>query len=170
MSRNRFNRGNRDRAAASSLPPVTVGDPAGLFEDEDLVPGIEEIGANATRLDAVLAGEAPLPDELPEPEPEGDPGEARYVIRARQIDRFNTIRKRVRLTPAVCEVCGVDFVSINQRRLSRGGEPVQYEDLSERQQEDMRALVAEHKRLHHTSADRHIIRESELPKEWLGRR
>jgi hypothetical protein len=111
------------------------------------------------------------------PDPEADlisslvDGERRFVIRERQVDRFTVIRKRVELTPAVCDVCGTDFVTVNRSHLSVNGElPDSFEDLSDQQKSDMKALVAEHKRLHHTAADRHIVTESELPREWLGRR
>jgi hypothetical protein len=119
-------------------------------------------------LPPVTVGEGPdLEDEF-----EQD-GPATYVVHSKQLDRFNTVRTRVKVTPAVCDICGIDFVALNRARLgaANGGvEPMDFDSLTPRQREDMAALVAEHKRLHHTSADKHIVTEAELPKEWLGRR
>lgn len=146
-------RNARAEALAQELPAVFVG------EDFETVAPIEEIE------DAPLS---PAPDPVVEDDAEAE-AEERYVLRSRVVDRFNTIRTRVLVTPAVCDVCGTDFVEVNRRKLGIDSEGT-YASLSPAQKDDMKALVAEHKRRVHTGADLHIATRGELAKEWLGRR
>ena len=37
------------------------------------------------------------------------PVKRRFIIYAQQIDKYNILRKRVLLTPAVCDQCGLDL-------------------------------------------------------------
>lgn len=89
-------------------------------------------------------------DEANEPE---------YIVRKIPIDKFNTKHIRIELTPSVCSICGFD---IAEKRHGRWG----LVPVSERKV--VIEALAEHKKVVHTLGDLHIVKKSQLPKQWLG--
>jgi predicted Zn-ribbon and HTH transcriptional regulator len=83
-----------------------------------------------------------------------------YITKETPVDKFNVIRTRIELTPAVCDKCGFDVAARNG--LGR------YEDMSEAMQAQVAAAIKEHKDLVHTIATDLVVSEDEVPTEWLG--
>jgi hypothetical protein len=84
----------------------------------------------------------------------------KYIIHSTRIDKHNTRRIRIELTPAVCEQCGFDFC----RRNDLGS----YWDLSADMQKTCREGVQAHIEQAHSSMNASIIAHEELPGRWLG--
>lgn len=67
--------------------------------------------------------------------------EKRYVIKQIRVDALNIIRRRVEITPAVCDECGED--------LCRAAKLPPYEDLDPKNQALVKLLVQKHKEAYH---------------------
>lgn len=95
-----------------------------------------------------------------------DDGTDRFIMHSQQIDTHTIKRTRVKLTPAVCEKCGLDLLRLaySQNKTSTDV----FEDLPEEIQVIMPQLVAKHKQIQHSIADDLII--THRPKKWLSGR
>lgn len=114
-----------------------------------------------------------LLDDLIQPEPakeEINPNEDKYIINSRQIDTHTIKRTRVKITPAVCDVCGFDVAKLayEQNKLAS---PI-FEDLTPEIQTVLTQAVLKHKQVVHTAADNLIVSGSQLrkTKKWLSGR
>lgn len=114
-----------------------------------------------------------LLDDLLQPEPvkeEVNPNEDKYIINSRQIDTHTIKRMRVKVTPAVCDVCGFDVAKLayEQNKLAT---PI-FSDLTPEIQTVLQQAVLKHKQVAHTAADNLIVSESQLKKtkRWLSGR
>lgn len=88
-----------------------------------------------------------------------DSNEPEYINQRIYIDKFNEKVVRVELTPSVCRICGFDVAA---KRHGRWGlVPKEERNIVEQ-------ALAAHKREVHTLGDLHIVKKSELPKQWLG--
>jgi hypothetical protein len=97
---------------------------------------------------------------IPENEPEvNDPDDPDYIIHNIWIDKFNSKAVRIEVTPSVCRICGFDVAKAKHERW--GLVPA-----SERK--TVIEALAEHKKVVHTLGDLHIIKKSQLPRQWLG--
>lgn len=85
--------------------------------------------------------------------------EPEYIVRKIFIDKFNQKHIRIELTPSVCSVCGFD---VAEKRHGRWG----LVPVSERK--TVVEALAEHKKVVHTLGDLHIVKKSQLPRQWLG--
>lgn len=83
------------------------------------------------------------------------------VITTRRVDKFNTIRKRVELHPAICLECGEDMLQLNNVEGP-------FEDLPATQQQAMKECLEDHKAKAHTRAAKLVIEEEEIAGAWLG--
>lgn len=88
------------------------------------------------------------------------PEQRRFITKETPVDKFNVIRTRIELTPAVCDKCGFDVAARNGL-----GE---YAKMSPELQEQVKSAIAEHKGIVHTIATDLIVEEDEMPTEWLG--
>ena len=84
-----------------------------------------------------------------------------YIINERKVDKFTTLRKRIQLTPAVCEICGMDLID-------NSGSDTAYEDMTRDEQAQVRKAVEKHKELVHSPHSKLIINEDEVPTSYLG--
>lgn len=84
----------------------------------------------------------------------------RYITRTKEVDRFNKVRTRVELTPAVCDECGFDLIAVNNLKA--------YHTLTPEQQDDVAEAVKVHKETAHRPESALIIEEDAMPKHWLG--
>ena len=84
-----------------------------------------------------------------------------WVIRSKRVDQFCTVRTRVLLTPVTCDICGLNLAELNHLP--------PYEDLSPVVQAELKGALADHKRQYHSTADFRVVRESDLPRQWLSR-
>lgn len=114
-----------------------------------------------------------LLDDLLQKEPKEeviDPNEDKYIINAKQIDTHTIKRTRVKLTPAVCTVCGFDVVKLayEQNKLATAN----YYELTEEIQLILKQAMQKHKQVAHTAADNLIVSASDLKrnKKWLSGR
>lgn len=85
---------------------------------------------------------------------------AKYIINSKQIDKVTVLRKRVLLTPAVCDICGFDLCEANKLK--------PYAEMSPAEQKAAREAIDEHKSRFHAPATAQIVEEDQLPKAWLG--
>lgn len=83
-------------------------------------------------------------------------------------DKFTVVRKRVKLTPAVCEECGRDMCEINHRagQLSSAD----YDALTPEEQHLVRVALQKHKERFHTEISSRVITASEAPTSYLKAR
>lgn len=118
----------------------------------------ESAGVNFGLLDEII-----LPEQQKSVE---DPNADRYIMYSRQIDTHTIKRSRVKITPAVCTVCGLDLVKLayDQNKVVSD----KYEDLPEDIQAIMKQLVIRHNQAAHTEADNLII--TKKPQKWLSGR
>jgi hypothetical protein len=124
---------------------------------------VEEPKVDPIEAEAIAAFEAEI-------EQEADAEEAaeaakplsqrQFIVKEFQVDKFNVIRRRVELTPAVCDVCGFDVTERNNLG--------DYDSMPETVRAQVVEAIAEHKRLVHSPAEKLIINEDEVPTEWLG--
>lgn len=84
-----------------------------------------------------------------------------FIINEKKIDKFNTIRNRIVLTPAVCEICGLDLID------NIGGE-VPYNDMTREEKDRVVQAVEKHKELMHTPHSQLIVTEDQIPTSYLG--
>lgn len=112
-------------------------------------------------LDSLIAD---LPQQ-PEEEKPKDPNEPQYIIYSQQIDTKTIKRTRNLLTPAVCNVCGLDLVKLahSQNKVST----TKYSELRPDIQKILSEGVILHKQKQHSTAESLIVGESDLPKRWL---
>ena len=106
---------------------------------------------------------------LPEKEKEVNPDEEKYIINSKRIDAFTTKRIRVRLTPAVCDVCGIDVILLGIEQGKLPEESV-YEKLPENVQLMLQQLIQRHKLQSHSTAENLIISKSQKSRKWLSGR
>lgn len=88
------------------------------------------------------------------------PKKKRFIMKEVVIDKFNTKRFRVLLTPSVCDICAFDVAT------KQGG----WENIAETEKEKVRKAVIEHKRVVHPLNQNLIVNEDEIAKVWLGQR
>ncbi|MEM3145981.1 MAG: hypothetical protein QW838_02855 [Candidatus Nitrosotenuis sp.] len=84
-----------------------------------------------------------------------------FIIREFPIDRFTVLRRRRALLPSTCDFCGFDICEHNKLG--------DFFQLEEGVRVRVLAAVQEHKRLVHTTANKQVISELEMPVSWLGR-
>lgn len=84
----------------------------------------------------------------------------KYILKEKRIDKFNTRRMRVLLTPAVCDICALDMMENNKIKGS-------YEALPEEMKVKLKLAVAEHKKAVHDASTLRIITEDQLPVAYL---
>lgn len=84
----------------------------------------------------------------------------RFITFSKQIDKFNIIRKRVELTPAVCDVCGFDLGHHNNLG--------PFSEMDQQTQAAVKKAIQKHKDEFHNKADALIVNEDELPTQYLG--
>ena len=70
--------------------------------------------------------------------------EPKYVVRQIRVDALNTVRKRVLLTPSVCDECGLD--------LCGPAKLPPFDQMTAPQQELVRMLVVKHKEAYHAAS------------------
>jgi hypothetical protein len=124
---------------------------------------VEEPKQDPIEAEAIAAFEAEIEaeaDVVEAAEAAKPPSKKQFIIRETQVDKFNVIRRRVELTPAVCGVCGFNVAERNNL-----GE---YDKMPETVRAQVVEAIAEHKRLVHSPAEQLIVDEDELPTEWLG--
>lgn len=90
---------------------------------------------------------------------QNDPDDPDCVVRKIFIDKFNTKCIRIEVTPSVCRICGFDVAAARHGRW--GLVPA-----SERK--TVVEALDQHKRVVHTLGDLHIVKKSQLPKQWFG--
>jgi hypothetical protein len=91
-----------------------------------------------------------------------EPKRKRYIIRATVVDKYTIHRKRVLLTPSMCDTHGCAFdIAAKNGFGDWDGVP---------RSERWRILQAleEHKRLAHNNSENYIIEEHQIPTRWLG--
>jgi len=83
-------------------------------------------------------------------------------------DKFTVVRKRVKLTPAVCDECGRDMCEINHRagQLSSA----EYDALSPEEQRLVRVALEKHKERFHTDSSGRVIKATDAPTSFLRAR
>lgn len=84
-----------------------------------------------------------------------------YIITNRRVDKFNTIRKRVLLSPAICRECGEDLLALNSIE-----EP--WEELPKSQQTALMSAMKDHELKTHSRAQALLVDEDEIAGAWLG--
>mgnify|MGYP001569283240 CR=1 FL=1 len=84
----------------------------------------------------------------------------RFIIRQTIIDKFNTVRRRVLLTPSMCTRLGCTFDAASKF----GG----WENAPESQHAVMRVVLIQHDKVAHNSSEDLIVDEEDMPKEWIG--
>lgn len=88
-----------------------------------------------------------------------DPDEPEYIVHKQYIDKFNTKCTRIEITPSVCRVCGFD---VAKSRHGRWGL------VPATERKTVVEALEMHTRTVHTLGDAHIIKKSQLPKQWFG--
>lgn len=84
----------------------------------------------------------------------------RYIISTTPVDKFTKLRKRILLTPAVCEICGFDLLTRNELPA--------WDDLTPEEKQYAIKSIEEHKEKYHSTSNAQIVDEDELPEHWLG--
>lgn len=122
--------------------------------------------AKGRRFVEVAEGEVGAQSDVPEVSVEATPvvapkkkEERRFVVQSRVVDKFNIRRVRIEVTPAVCTICGWDAAAAIG---------IPYADMQVELQAKCAALVEEHKKKVHDKTEARVLRESELPTEYLG--
>jgi len=87
------------------------------------------------------------------------PKKKRFIIRSWIIDKFTTKRKRVELTPSVCDVCAFDIAAEKHGN---------WDGVPEARKADVLQAVIEHKREMHPIREDLIVDEDDMPQQWLG--
>lgn len=103
---------------------------------------------------------------IPEESKQIDETEDKYIIHSKQIDTHSIKRIRVKITPAVCDICGLDILSLaySQNKVSTKN----YDEISDELKTIMQNAVQNHKRKQHNLSDNLIVSKSQLPKKWLA--
>lgn len=106
-----------------------------------------------------LSFQKPIEPEDLYPENQPKSNEPEYVMYHQFIDKFNSKNIRREITPSVCRICGFD---VAEKRHGRWGlVPVS-------EQSTVKSALTAHIRDIHTLGDLHIIKKSQLPRQWLG--
>jgi hypothetical protein len=84
-----------------------------------------------------------------------------FIISEKKIDKFTTKRNRIVLTPAVCDICGLDLIE------NIGGE-TPYREMTSAEKEVVEKAVQKHKELVHTSHAKLIVTGDQVPTSYLG--
>lgn len=86
----------------------------------------------------------------------------RYIIRSTVVDKFTIPRKRVLLTPSMCDThgCGFDVATKNGF--------IDWYEVPKRERSRILNALAEHKRIAHNNSENYIIDEKDMPVRWLG--
>lgn len=87
------------------------------------------------------------------------PARKRFIIRSWIIDKFTTKRKRIELTPSVCDICAFDVAE------SKHGNWHHVPDINKA---DVLLALSEHKREAHPVKEDLIVFEDEIATQWLG--
>jgi hypothetical protein len=87
------------------------------------------------------------------------PARKRFIIRSWIIDKFTTKRKRIELTPSVCDVCAFDVAE------AKHGNWHHVPDINKA---DVLMALTEHKRDQHPVKEDLIVFEDEIATQWLG--
>ena len=90
---------------------------------------------------------------------QNDPDDPDCVVHSQFIDKFNSKRTRIEVNPSVCRICGFNVAKAKHGRW--GLVPA-----TERQ--TVVEALEQHKRVVHTLGDLHIVKKSQLPKQWFG--
>ncbi len=122
---------------------------AGREEDRPEVPEVSTFAAEKKSVSVPVVGE---PTDKPK---------RRFILYSRPIDKFTIKRTRVLLTPAVCDVCGLDLGAHN-------GLPT-YDEMPSDIQAKIRLTVERHKKEFHSIAENLIVDEDQMPTEFLTR-
>lgn len=85
----------------------------------------------------------------------------KYIITTRKVDKFNLIRKRVPVSPAICQKCGEDLLALNKIT-----EP--WDDLPKSQQDALLMCMKDHEAKVHSKTSALIVEEDEIAGAWLG--
>jgi hypothetical protein len=102
-----------------------------------------------------LSFNKPITTEVEEPKST----ERKFITKETVIDKFNILRRRVELTPSVCDVCAFDIAA------KHFGD---WYKVPESEKDKIKKAVIEHKRVVHPLNQNLIVDESEIPKTWLG--
>ena len=78
----------------------------------------------------------------------------RYIIKKVEVDNFTVVRKRVLLTPAVCNQCAFDICEHH----SLGD----YEELDPKTKLQIKQAINQHKILYHPASSKHIVSAREM--------
>mgnify|MGYP001569415701 CR=1 FL=1 len=99
-----------------------------------------------------------------------NPNEDRFIIHSKQIDTKTIKRTRVKITPAVCTVCGFDIAKLayEQNKL----QTAEWNDLTPEVQSILEQAKLKHMQISHSVADNLIVTASQLKnnKKWLSSR
>lgn len=87
------------------------------------------------------------------------PARKRFIVRSWIIDKFTTKRKRIELTPSVCDVCAFDVAQ------AKHGNWYHVPDFNKA---DVLIALQEHKKEAHPVKEDLIVFEDEIAKQWLG--
>ena len=121
---------------------MPVVDPLGDAADEIL----ESLTAKAHKAEA-----APLDVD--------DPDDPKMVLSPIKVDKFNTINRRVELTEAVCELCGLDVCYEYKLPAFKALDPIA--------QTKIKAAVLRHKE-NCGKVSPQIIRKSQMTTRWMS--
>jgi hypothetical protein len=91
--------------------------------------------------------------------PISKPAKKRFIIRSWIIDKFTTKRKRIELTPSVCDICAFDVAEAKHGK---------WDAVPDFKKSDVLLALQEHKREQHPVKEDLIVTEDELATEWLG--
>lgn len=127
--------------------------------NEDLLKAMESEAPSPFPSNPVLSFNQPIQRSVESVPTKTGNGKTKMIRKEQFIDKFNTKRTRVQLTPSTCDVCAFDVAA--KKHGSWEGVPLD-------KREDVLQAVAEHKREEHTFRTDLIIEEDQMPKEWFG--
>lgn len=84
-----------------------------------------------------------------------------FIINEKRVDKHTLIRTRIPLTPAVCDVCGLDLI-VNT------GLETTYDQMTSEEKRRVADAVVKHKELVHTPHSKLIVTEDEIPTSYLS--
>lgn len=86
-----------------------------------------------------------------------------YILKSRIIDKYTTIRRRIKLTASMCKRphCNFDVAVAN-------GFSGWDDDISDRERTRLLEALAMHDKQVHSIAEDIILNEDEVPTNWLG--
>lgn len=86
----------------------------------------------------------------------------RYIVRAVVVDKFTIPRKRVLLTPSMCDVHGCNF------DIAEKNDYGNWQGVPRRERKALLEALEEHKEKAHNNSEDYIITEDQMPTRWLG--